>query len=91
MGKVNLTYMIIFVGLAHLEALEMLSNQSDMKVQSLLAALSGEKLTAMHTELEEIKDAFQVEDLDSDELGKGVNGHSKGVNGQTILRYTMKT
>ena len=59
-----------YLGLAHLEALEMLSNQSEMKVQSALTTMSGEKLSAVQTELEEIKDAFQLEDLESDEIGR---------------------
>ena len=65
-----------YLGLAHLEALEMLSNQSEMKVHSALATMSGEKLSVIQTELEEIKDAFQLEDLESDEIGRS---QSEGV------------
>ncbi|XP_072040912.1 protein FAM114A2-like [Amphiura filiformis] len=62
-----------YQGLAHLEALEMLSNESEMKVHSLLSTLSGDKLSAIQTEIEEIKDAFQVEDLESDELDESID------------------
>ena len=49
----------MFAGLAHLEALEMLSNQSERKVQSLLAAMEEERVESIRPQLVEIKDTFQ--------------------------------
>ena len=54
-------------GLAHLEALEMISNQSESKVQGSLSTLSGDNLQSLKTELIEIRDAFQLEDLESED------------------------
>ncbi|XP_038056360.1 protein FAM114A2-like [Patiria miniata] len=60
-----------YQGLAHLEALEMISNQSESKVQGSLSTLSGEDLQSLKTELIEIRDAFQLEDLESEEQPEG--------------------
>uniref|UniRef100_A0A8C8RFY1 Family with sequence similarity 114 member A2 n=1 Tax=Pelusios castaneus TaxID=367368 RepID=A0A8C8RFY1_9SAUR len=49
-----------FQGLSHLEALEMLSRESDAKVKSVLNALSGEELDALKMELEQLKEAFSL-------------------------------
>ncbi|XP_076446063.1 uncharacterized protein LOC143283702 isoform X2 [Babylonia areolata] len=46
-------------GLAHLEALEMLSNQSERKVQSLLSAMEEETLETIRLQLLDIKEIFQ--------------------------------
>ncbi|KAK7481982.1 hypothetical protein BaRGS_00026785 [Batillaria attramentaria] len=46
-------------GLVHLEALEMLSNRSERKVQSLLSAMAESDLEAIRPHLVEIKDTFQ--------------------------------
>lgn len=77
----------LYLGLAHLEALEMLSNQSEMKIQSALEVMSGEILSVVQTELEEIKDAFQLEDLESDEIGR--NQRSRGENIVAVLCCTL--
>ncbi|XP_072171241.1 protein FAM114A2-like [Diadema setosum] len=54
-----------FQGLAHLEALEMLSNQSETKVQSAVATVTEDALDEVKTELLEVRDAFQLEDVDT--------------------------
>ncbi|XP_071504235.1 protein FAM114A2-like [Diadema antillarum] len=54
-----------FQGLAHLEALEMLSNQSETKVQSAVATVTEDTLDEVKTELLEVRDAFQLEDVDT--------------------------
>ncbi|XP_071498371.1 protein FAM114A2-like [Diadema antillarum] len=54
-----------FQGLAHLEALEMLSNQSETKVQSAVAMVTEDTLDEVKTELLEVRDAFQLEDVDT--------------------------
>lgn len=46
-------------GLAHLEALEMLSNRSERKVQALLSAMEDDLLETIRPQLMEIKDTFQ--------------------------------
>ena len=50
-----------------LEALEMLSNQCEGRVQALLTALKGSQLDAVKSDLLAIKDAFKLEDLDQEE------------------------
>lgn len=49
-----------FQGLAHLEALEILSNQSEKKVNSLLTALPAETLSSLKPQLMEIKQIFEL-------------------------------
>ncbi|XP_062867919.1 protein FAM114A2 [Trichomycterus rosablanca] len=56
-----------FQGLSHLEALEILSRESEAKVKSVLTTLSGEKLTVLRDELEQIKDSFYLSEFDDDE------------------------
>ncbi|KAM6984626.1 protein FAM114A2 [Aplochiton taeniatus] len=57
-----------FQGLAHLEALEILSRQSESKVRSVLATLSGEELFRLKGDLELLKEAFSLEEFDEEEL-----------------------
>ncbi|XP_029445260.1 protein NOXP20 [Rhinatrema bivittatum] len=52
-----------FQGLSHLEALEILSHESESKVQSFLTALSGEELETFKNDLIAIKDIFLHKDL----------------------------
>nr|XP_009671663.1 PREDICTED: protein NOXP20 isoform X3 [Struthio camelus australis] len=47
-----------FQGLSHLEALEILSNESESQIQSYLATLDGERLETVKNELIDIKDIF---------------------------------
>ncbi|XP_005105010.1 protein FAM114A2 [Aplysia californica] len=56
-----------YQGIAHLEALEMLSNQSEKKVHSLLNSLASEDLTAIKPVLIAIKEAFEVNEDDDDD------------------------
>lgn len=56
-----------FQGLAHLEALEMLSRESEVKVKSILNSLSGEEFQTLKVELELLKEAFSLEDFCEDE------------------------
>lgn len=56
-----------FQGLAHLEALEMLSRESELKVRSVLGALSGDDLDALRRELAQLKDAFSLAESCEDE------------------------
>ncbi|NWI97893.1 F1142 protein, partial [Pitta sordida] len=49
-----------FQGLSHLEALEMLSRESESKVKSVLNALSGEELDTLKEDMEQLKEAFSL-------------------------------
>ncbi|KAM9333170.1 protein FAM114A2 isoform 1-T4 [Pholidichthys leucotaenia] len=57
-----------FQGLSHLEALEILSRDSESKVKSVLSTLSGQELTQLRSELEEIKDSFSLVEFDDDDV-----------------------
>ncbi|XP_062976975.1 protein FAM114A2 [Elgaria multicarinata webbii] len=56
-----------FQGLSHLEALEMLSRESESKVKSVISALSGEELDIIKAELEQLKEAFSLAEFYDDE------------------------
>ncbi|KAF5926958.1 hypothetical protein HPG69_001591 [Diceros bicornis minor] len=56
-----------YQGLSHLEALEILSNESESKVQSFLATLHGEKLELLKNDLISIKDIFAAKELENEE------------------------
>ena len=58
-----------YLGLVHLEALEMLSKQSEQKVQLALLSLVDDELKSMQSELENIKAIYESEiELDFDEF-----------------------
>ncbi|XP_068815289.1 protein FAM114A2 isoform X2 [Struthio camelus] len=56
-----------FQGLSHLEALEMLSRESESKVKSVLNALSGEQLDTLKEEMEELREAFSLAEFSEEE------------------------
>ncbi|XP_040296105.1 protein FAM114A2 [Bufo bufo] len=56
-----------YQGLAHLEALEMLSKESEGKVKSIVGSLSGDELADLKQELESLKEVFSMEEFDDDE------------------------
>ncbi|XP_078087044.1 protein FAM114A2-like isoform X2 [Mustelus asterias] len=56
-----------YQGLSHLEALEILSNESEVKVKSVLSALSGEDLEKLKEELAAIKEAFCLAEFDDED------------------------
>ncbi|XP_068600749.1 protein FAM114A2 [Brachionichthys hirsutus] len=56
-----------FQGLAHLEALEILSRESESKVKSVLTTLSGDELLQLREELQLIKDSFSLVEFDDDD------------------------
>ncbi|NWT85058.1 NXP20 protein, partial [Lanius ludovicianus] len=55
-----------FQGLSHLEALEILSNESEAQVQSYLAKLDGEQLESVKNDLIAIKEIFAPKELDDE-------------------------
>ncbi|CAH2276119.1 FAM114A2 [Pelobates cultripes] len=69
-----------YQGLAHLEALELLSKESEAKVKSMLSSLSGEELAKVKLELEPLKETFSLEEFDDDdEVEKGNDDFAKEV------------
>lgn len=52
---VILLSMILFTGLVHLEALEMLSRQCDMKIKTLLSKANGTELIELKETLNQVK------------------------------------
>ncbi|KAF3705542.1 Protein FAM114A2 [Channa argus] len=57
-----------FQGLSHLEALEILSRESESKVKSVLTTLSGDELFQLREELDQIKESFSLVDFDDEEV-----------------------
>ncbi|XP_026228837.1 protein FAM114A2 [Anabas testudineus] len=57
-----------FQGLSHLEALEILSRESESKVKSVLTTLSGDKLVELREELDHIKDSFSLMEFDDEDV-----------------------
>ncbi|NXD09335.1 F1142 protein, partial [Nothocercus nigrocapillus] len=56
-----------FQGLSHLEALEMLSRESESKVKLVLNALSGEELDMLKEEMEQLREAFSLAEFSEEE------------------------
>ncbi|XP_072801261.1 LOW QUALITY PROTEIN: protein NOXP20 [Vicugna pacos] len=67
-----------YQGLSHLEALEILSNESESKVQSFLASLDGEKLELLKNDLISIKDIFAAKELENEETQEDQGLEEKG-------------
>uniref|UniRef100_A0A8C7QVM1 Protein FAM114A2 n=1 Tax=Oncorhynchus mykiss TaxID=8022 RepID=A0A8C7QVM1_ONCMY len=57
-----------FQGLAHLEALEILSRESESKVKSVITTLSGEELAQLKEDLKLIKEPFSLVEFDDEEV-----------------------
>ncbi|KAM9846235.1 protein FAM114A2 [Aulostomus maculatus] len=57
-----------YQGLSHLEALEILSRESELKVKSVLTTLSGDELRQLREELDLIKDSFSLVEFDDEEV-----------------------
>ncbi|XP_023978987.1 protein FAM114A2 isoform X1 [Physeter macrocephalus] len=70
-----------FQGLSHLEALEMLSQESEIKVKSILNSLSGEELETLKCELEQLKEAFSLAEFceEEEEEKKGDEDFTKEI------------
>ncbi|KAM6150633.1 protein FAM114A2 [Erethizon dorsatum] len=70
-----------FQGLSHLEALEMLSQESEIKVKSVLNSLSGEELETLKLELEQLKEAFSLAEFcdEEEEEKKGDEDFTKEI------------
>ncbi|XP_017288218.1 protein FAM114A2 [Kryptolebias marmoratus] len=57
-----------FQGLSHLEALEILSRDSESKVKSVLMTLSGDERVQLRDELDRIKESFSMVEFDDEEV-----------------------
>lgn len=66
MNIINKITCILFPGLIHLESLELLSKQCQMKLQTVLLSYSGTQLTDIQDKLDQIKDLCYL-DFDDDE------------------------
>ncbi|XP_045690469.1 protein NOXP20 isoform X2 [Phyllostomus hastatus] len=67
-----------YQGLSHLEALEILSNESESKVQSFLASFDGEKLELLKNDLISIKDIFAAKEMENEENQEDQGSEEKG-------------
>ncbi|XP_030744459.1 protein NOXP20 isoform X2 [Echinops telfairi] len=56
-----------YQGLSHLEALEILSNESENQVRAFLESLDGEQLETLKSDLVFIKDIFAAKELENEE------------------------
>lgn len=70
-----------FQGLSHLEALEILSRDSEAKVKSVLTTLSGEELAELKQELQHIKEPFSLMEFDEE-----VDDDTKGDDGEDFVK-----
>ncbi|XP_051533653.1 protein FAM114A2 isoform X2 [Myxocyprinus asiaticus] len=70
-----------FQGLSHLEALEILSRESEAKVKSVLTTLSGEELAKLREEIQEIKEPFSLMEFDDE-----MEDDTKGDDGEDFLK-----
>uniref|UniRef100_A0A8D3C7L0 Family with sequence similarity 114 member A2 n=1 Tax=Scophthalmus maximus TaxID=52904 RepID=A0A8D3C7L0_SCOMX len=57
-----------FQGLSHLEALELLSRESEAKVKSVLTTLSGDELQQLRVELQDMKASFSLVEFDDEDV-----------------------
>ncbi|XP_024921529.1 protein FAM114A2 isoform X3 [Cynoglossus semilaevis] len=67
-----------FQGLSHLEALEILSRESESKVKSVLTTLSGDQLQQLKRELQTIKEPFSLVEFDEEEVDEDKGGDGAG-------------
>ncbi|XP_051487039.1 protein FAM114A2 isoform X2 [Apus apus] len=70
-----------FQGLSHLEALEMLSRESESKVKAVLNTFSGDELDTLKEEMEQLKEAFSLPEFfeEEEEEKKGDEEFTKEV------------
>ncbi|XP_052444710.1 protein FAM114A2-like [Carassius gibelio] len=70
-----------FQGLSHLEALEILSRDSEAKVKSVRTSLSGEELAKLKQELQDIKEPFSLMEFDDE-----VDDDAKSDDGEDFVK-----
>ncbi|XP_061389223.1 protein FAM114A2-like [Musca vetustissima] len=67
--KAQLRFEVLFennCGLVHMEALEILSKESQLKIQTLKESVSGKALEELLETLNEVKELMELEDLDAE-------------------------
>lgn len=79
-----------YQGLVHLEALEMLSRQSNMKIQQRLIELDTNELTSMQETLEEIKELCDLGDEDKDDKKEDFKNRLKAACGDLNVDITYE-
>ncbi|EDV43532.1 uncharacterized protein Dana_GF18539 [Drosophila ananassae] len=70
--KAQLRFEILFenyCGLVHFEALEILSKESRLKLETLLEAVSGNALAELQETINEVKELLELEDLECESEG----------------------
>lgn len=70
--KAQLRFDVLFenyCGLVHYEALEILSKESRLKLDTLLDAVSGQALSELQETIDEVKELLELEDLECDSEG----------------------
>lgn len=88
------------VGMVHLEALEMLSKQCQLKLQSTLLAHSGEALVDLQETLSEVKQLCELPEESEDEevlsdeefaskISEYVKGLHKSMTGNKIIEVCI--
>lgn len=68
-SKAQLRFEILFennCGLVHLEALEILSKESQLKIQKLKGSVSGKALEELMETINEVKELMELEDLEAE-------------------------
>ncbi|XP_039191698.1 protein FAM114A2 isoform X2 [Crotalus tigris] len=78
-----------FQGLSHLEALEMLSRESESKVKSIISTLSGEEFATLKEELEKLKEAFSLAEFDDDEDDDEEKGEDEDFTNEVGLLFSQ--
>ncbi|XP_030420151.1 protein NOXP20 [Gopherus evgoodei] len=79
-----------FQGLSHLEALEILSNESEAKIQSFLTSLNGEQLETVKNDLIAIKEIFIPKESNNEEdQGKKAGMEEEFVSMLTELLFEL--
>jgi len=90
-----------YSGLVYLEALEILSKQSKMKIELLLKPLTGKSLADMDETLKEVEELFELPDSDSvndkitttnlgEHLAKAIEDLSIALNVRDIVSYSLQ-
>lgn len=75
--KAQLRFEVLFenhCGLVHLEALEILSKESELKIKTLKDSVSGKALEELLETLNEVKELMEMEDLECDPEGEEYDG-----------------
>ncbi|KAL6110050.1 fam114a1 [Pungitius sinensis] len=74
-----------YQGLAHLEALEILSNESEAKVQAFLSSLVEEEQEEVKKELIFIKDIFMKQDEEEEKVAEGGRTKDNAADGEEFV------